>query len=350
MDEIRGDSHVESSDRFRAAAVRHRCAADSASWPGSRSTHGTPGSGCGRPATSRWSRMPRRTLFKAMHNLRTDRSTTNRLLNAESADFADIEKFLRGIHDAEMPAIRPRARDCFPSIEFAEQATLVPEFEPACSKTLTALQKESWDAMRKPKAARRATLAKEYMERHGSAAGDARQDFRQPRRRRQPSRPRIDQLLAIKQAAWLLRNTAGEASALVSTGLWPPAACRWKRSRPTPNSSGGIEAAWNGAGIGDAGMQLPPDLANAMTATKTAYFDPQYLALRDRLLISADRRREDRHHREPVDPDHRRSASAPRSTSPSARSMRPGNSAAASIRQRELADRCNSCCSPARSP
>src|SRR6202012_813210 len=32
-----------------------------------------------------------------------------------------------------------------------------------------------------------------------------------------------------------------------------------------------------------AGMQLPPPLAAAMTATKTAYFDPQYLSLGDHL-------------------------------------------------------------------
>ena len=31
--------------------------------------------------------------------------------------------------------------------------------------------------------------------------------------------PVIDQLLAIKQIAWLLRNTAGEASLLISNGL-----------------------------------------------------------------------------------------------------------------------------------
>jgi len=29
----------------------------------------------------------------------------------------------------------------------------------------------------------------------------------------------IDQLLAIKQSAWLLRNTAGEASLIISIGL-----------------------------------------------------------------------------------------------------------------------------------
>ena len=39
----------------------------------------------------------------------------------------------------------------------------------------------------------------------------------------------IDQLLAIKQFAWLLRNTGGEASLLISKG-WPPAALRPRRA------------------------------------------------------------------------------------------------------------------------
>src|SRR6202790_580762 len=33
-----------------------------------------------------------------------------------------------------------------------------------------------------------------------------------------------------------------------------------------------------------AGMQLPPALSTAMAANKSAYFDPQYVALRDRLV------------------------------------------------------------------
>jgi methyl-accepting chemotaxis protein len=33
-------------------------------------------------------------------------------------------------------------------------------------------------------------------------------------------------------------------------------------------------------------MQLPPALSNALTATKTAYFEPSYLALRDRLITA----------------------------------------------------------------
>ena len=33
-------------------------------------------------------------------------------------------------------------------------------------------------------------------------------------------------------------------------------------------------------------MQLPPALASAIAATKTAYFDPEYVALRERLLMA----------------------------------------------------------------
>ena len=84
---------------------------------------------------------------------------------------------------------------------------------------MTALQKEFWEAMAKPKASRRPTLAKEYMDTTNAmletldklsgtlAAAVNHQDAT------------IDQLLAIKQIAWLLRNTAGEASLIVSTGL-----------------------------------------------------------------------------------------------------------------------------------
>jgi methyl-accepting chemotaxis protein len=95
----------------------------------------------------------------------------------------------------------------------------------------------------------------------------------------------IDQLLAIKQIAWLLRNTGGEASLLVSNSI--------NAGKVTPESRqiytklvGGTEAAWGALQLATSGMQLPPALAAAMAATKTAYFEPQYLTLRDRLIAT----------------------------------------------------------------
>ena len=124
-------------------------------------------------------------MFKAMHNLRTDRSTTNRLLNGDAPMDADIEKYLRNIRDTEMPAM-DNALGLLGGIEFAQQATLVPEFD-RLFKTMTALQKEFWDAMAPSRRrTRRPTLAKEYMDTTSRDAGDARQAVGHARRRRQP--------------------------------------------------------------------------------------------------------------------------------------------------------------------
>jgi methyl-accepting chemotaxis protein len=220
-------------------------------------------------------------VFKAMHNLRTDQSTTFRLLNADQPVPSDVDKYLREIRDSEMPAMA-NALVLLPSIEFAQQNALVPEFD-QLFKRLTAEQKEFWDDVAKPKASRRATLPQEYFDTTAAllktldklsaalAAAVNHQDAT------------IDQLLAIKQTAWLLRNTAGEASLMISKGL--------AAGRMAPESRltytrllGGTEIAFTALETAAAGMQLPAALSAAIAATKTAYFEPDYLALRDRLL------------------------------------------------------------------
>jgi len=222
-------------------------------------------------------------MFKAMHNLRTDRSATNRLLNSDTPMDSDIEKYLRDIRDTQMPAMSS-ALTLLPSIELAQAQMLLPEFD-RLFKKLSAQQTEFWEAMGKPKASRRPTAGKEYLETATAlletldklsaalAAVVNHQD------------PVIDQLLAIKQIAWLLRNTAGEASLVVSTGLGV--------GQVTPETHlkylkfvGGTEIAWNALELTASGMQLPPALASAMTENKKAYFEPDYLGLRDRLLTA----------------------------------------------------------------
>src|ERR1700692_1305554 len=96
-------------------------------------------------------------LFKALHNLRTDQSTAFRLLNADQPVGSDIDKYLRDLRDAEMPAMAS-ALALLPSVEFAQQNTLVPELD-RLFKTLTAEQKEFWDEMAKQRASRRVGVA-----------------------------------------------------------------------------------------------------------------------------------------------------------------------------------------------
>src|SRR5271166_6884970 len=82
-------------------------------------------------------------LFKAMHNLRTDRSTTNRLMNSEPPVDSEVDKYLRNIRDTQMPAMA-RALELLPMLEFPQQQTLVPEFDHLFKK-LAAEQKEFWE-------------------------------------------------------------------------------------------------------------------------------------------------------------------------------------------------------------
>jgi methyl-accepting chemotaxis protein len=220
-------------------------------------------------------------LFKAMHNLRSDRASSVRSLNDDSVASADIAKYLRDSRDAEMPAMRAAAA-VLNSVEFADQATLVPELN-RLIQSMTALEAESWDAMHKPKASRRPALAKEYMETTGALLETMDKVSTRLAAAVNHSDAVIDQLLMIKQVAWLLRNTAGETSLMISTGLGG--------GKVAPDTVqtytkyvGCIEAAWNALQTVEAGTQLPPSFVEAMAQAKTAYFDPEYLALRDRLI------------------------------------------------------------------
>jgi methyl-accepting chemotaxis protein len=220
-------------------------------------------------------------LFKAMHSLRTDRATTNRLLNSAEPMDAEIDKYLRNLRDVEMPAMA-RALELLPNIEFAQGATLVPELS-RLFKLLTEEQKQFWEDVARPKEQRRAGLPKEYMATtqgllevldklsNALAATVNHLDAT------------IDQLLSIKQNAWLLRNTAGEASLIVSNGLAAGKISPEARLAYT-QYVGGTAAMWTALELSASGMQLPPALGSAMAAAKAAYFDQQYLSLRGRLV------------------------------------------------------------------
>jgi methyl-accepting chemotaxis protein len=221
--------------------------------------------------------------FKAMHNLRTDRSSTIRTLNGESTINADMGKYIRRIQDAEMPAMRATVTLLAP-LEFPGKNTLLPELSRQ-TESLATLQKEFWDAANKPKASRRPALVKEYTDAVNAVLSVLDKVSNQLAALVNHANPVVDQLLMIKQMAWILRNTAGDASVLVSNGL---AAGKVSPEVQVSYTKfvGGMDAAWSALEASAAGMQLPPALASALTAAKAAYFDAQYMSLRDRLISS----------------------------------------------------------------
>lgn len=221
--------------------------------------------------------------FKAMANIRADRSTSSRQLTSDLEMDKDIEKYIRGIRSELMPALA-RAIEILPSIDLPQRETIVADLD-RLNKALLAEQAEFWTEVAKPKASRRAALVKEYLDSEDGlmavleklspvlAASVNHQDAT------------IDQLLMIKQMAWLLRVNAGESSLIVgnalNSGKIAPevqlAFTKW---------TGGTETAWSAIELAASGMQLPPPLVAAMAEAKSLYFEPQYLATRDGIIVA----------------------------------------------------------------
>jgi methyl-accepting chemotaxis protein len=221
--------------------------------------------------------------FKAMHNLRTDRATTFRELNSDKPMDPAIDKYLHGVRDSQMPALQS-AIGVLESIDFADRGTLLPELQREF-KSLTALHAESWEAFTKPKAARREGLAREFMDEtarlletldkvsariFGSVKGkDA---F-------------VDQMMTMKQLAWRVRNSGGESSLLVSTGLAAGRLLPDAREKYAGHV-GAAETVWAAFLDMADGTHLPPHLAEAITTAKTVYFGAEYTGKRDGLFKS----------------------------------------------------------------
>jgi methyl-accepting chemotaxis protein len=222
-------------------------------------------------------------VFKAMANIRADRSTSNRQLTSDVAMDKDIEKYIREIRGALMPALASTL-EILPTTDIAQREAFLADLG-TLNKSLLAAQAEFWTEVVKPKAERRASLAKEYVATEDKLMAQLEKLSGALAASVNHQDATIDQLLTIKQMAWLLRNTAGESSQIVGNAI--------NAGKIAPDVQlaytkfvGGTDAAWTAIELAASGMQLPPALSAAMTETKSTYFDPQYAATRDGIITT----------------------------------------------------------------
>lgn len=150
---------------------------------------------------------------------------------------------------------------------------------------MTRLQTEFWDGIDKPLASRRAGLGDEYL-REGmtvqSILGDISARLFAGIRYQDAV---VDQMMAVKQLAWLARNTAGEASLLISRGLATGTVAP-DAVRKFDTNLGGSIAAWHAIEDTLYGGVVPPALAEAVTNAKQVYFAPDYEVTREKTLAA----------------------------------------------------------------
>jgi methyl-accepting chemotaxis protein len=222
-----------------------------------------------------------RQIFTALINQRTDRSTTQRFWEADGPPTAQNKTYLKVLRDAEMPALAEGSA-LLASLAFTGNDTLLPALRRSID-TLTGLQAEFASHIDGPKSERRAALAPEYaaagLELQGTLQKIASGLFASIK----GTDPFIAEMMEIKQLAWLTRETTGEGSLLISTGL--------AKGVVAPDVllkhqgfMGGARSLW--AAIDDAvvGIKVPPAFLETLSDAKATLFAPAYQELQGRLL------------------------------------------------------------------
>jgi methyl-accepting chemotaxis protein len=201
-----------------------------------------------------------RSLFTALHNLRVDRSTTVRDLNGER-QLTALAKQTQDVRAAEMGALQS-ALAVLAKFDFPNKESVLPGLAASVNK-LTNLHEESARAIAQPKASRRAGLMEEFNAETSRLIDLLGKLSEQLTNLVKLDDSMIDQLLGIKQLAWLARNSAGDAQVMISNGLGGlklPADPLLVYTR----NLGKTESVWEALEDSAAGLNLPPQFAAAL--------------------------------------------------------------------------------------
>ena len=220
--------------------------------------------------------------FRAMHNLRIDRSFTVRALAVDGVPDADMLGTVSRARDGELPALASTIA-VLRTIEMPNREALVAELDKA-NQRLNALAKESAAEFAKPKAQRRAELPKEYEALATDLLAKLDKLSNTLVAMAKYGDPFVDQMMAMRDAAWLVRSNGGDAALGVSVGIMARQKLAEAQVLKEAGLVGRTEAAWEMVERLRSGGTLPAGLAAAIDKAKASYFAPEFIALRDQIL------------------------------------------------------------------
>ena len=219
-------------------------------------------------------------IFKALHNLRSDRSRTVRTVLADRPSTA-ADAQLRESRDAEVPALKA-ALATLQKMSFPGQPAALSELDHRLN-TLTRLHAESLAAAARPKAERPPALAKTINDEFSAFITFLDRLSVQLNRLVKLEDAYVDQLMEVKQLAWMVRDRGGDASVMVSTGMsgQPLPAEPWVYYN---TNLARMEQAWEAMLQMAAGLPLPASFNNAVEVAKREFFGREYTELRTKSL------------------------------------------------------------------
>ena len=219
-------------------------------------------------------------LFTSLHNMRVDRAAVSRDLMSDKPVSTPNSLLVKARHD-EMPALNA-ALKALDAMDFPERGAAVSDLTQRI-KRLEVLHEETTAAFLKPKAARRPGLAQDYFNETGSLIDMLDKLSTRLVRLIVLQDAFVDQLMEVKQLAWIVRNAGGDASVVISSTLSGQPLPADAFVKYTANVSK-AETAWSSLEDIAAAMPIPAALAAAMDKAKQDYFASDYPALRTKAL------------------------------------------------------------------
>ncbi|WP_407050266.1 methyl-accepting chemotaxis protein [Methyloraptor flagellatus] len=219
-------------------------------------------------------------MFTAMHNLRVDRSNSNRELIADKAA-TTMNQQVEAARKAEMPALR-RAVTALAAVDFADREAVVTRFEASVNR-LAKLHEETQAAMFKPKAERPAGIAETYFKETNALIEQLAELSTRFNQLVRLNDAYVDRLFDLKEIAWDARSAAGDASVFLSNGLQAG-----QIAPETPFnyavSVGRIRQSWDAMADMMQGVALPDRFKEKYERVKTDYLVDDALGRQTKLL------------------------------------------------------------------
>jgi methyl-accepting chemotaxis protein len=219
-------------------------------------------------------------LFTALYNMRIDRATTVLDLNS---DRTGVTQILSKSRDSEMAALKS-ALDYLPQVDFPEQQALTTELADRY-KRISASHDETAAALAQPKASRPAGLSEKAFKEANELFGLIDKLSTRVANAVKLQDAFIDQMMEIKQLAWTMRNSSGDATLVILNPMGG------KPVSPTAMNDyisfvAKYTATWASLKEMAAGLTLPSRLTDMIAKVDQVFFDPDYAALRMKVLTA----------------------------------------------------------------
>jgi methyl-accepting chemotaxis protein len=212
-------------------------------------------------------------LFTALHNLRFDRAVSRTELLADKQS-TTMNPVLRDVRTAEMPALKAALAD-LERVDLADRNTAITALAEHL-KRLAALHEETAAAMQQPKAARRPGIADDIFKEADDLIKFIDKLSTQLTLSIKLQDPYIDQVMELKELAWVVRNAAGNAAVVASYAI---------EGRPQSADQladyiakvSKIRSTWGTLEDFANGLPLPASFADARAKANSDYFGSDYI-------------------------------------------------------------------------